>query len=391
MLKQKKEAEKEALEEELNAYERIINARKKLLDQQKEEREYQDTIKDKNKEIANIQGELLEIQFDTSEEAKARRLQLEEELAARQEELDDIQYNESVDQQQEALDDEYDAFEEMINDKLKLIEDYLKESGTIQSEAIALLQGKTDEFYNSLLEWNRRFGTGVDEDIVGAWKRAFDAAAAYQQAVANIGSTGGGGSGTEITEPVENPNQGNLVGQRIRTTVDSDNKVEAYLDNNASEQAGFLPGGRYYTIRKFEGGSSAPYQVYDLATQQLVWLKSRSIETPQFHSGLDQGFVGGKSLSQSNEQFAKLLKGEIVVNSTQMDNFLKDILPRTIEASSNQMGGFNIEKMIEITIQGNLDKSVLPDLQNIVNAAVAKMNDMLKQRGHTRNAVQYSI
>lgn len=110
------------LKDQLDVYSDIIDARKEIIDTLADEREYQQDIENKNKEILKVQNELATLQFDTSEEAAARRLQLEEELSNLMQDLENIQYDQSVEQQKNALDAEYEALENKIDLAIKQIE-----------------------------------------------------------------------------------------------------------------------------------------------------------------------------------------------------------------------------------------------------------------------------
>ena len=90
----------------------------------------------------------------------------------------------------------------------------------------------------------------------------------------------------------------------------------------------------------------------------------------QHHSG---GFVGDVASLRSNEEFAKLLKGELVVTSQQMDTFMKKTLPSMLAYNS---GGATIinnnSPLIEIKC-GDIDKDSMPQLKSLVDQAVAKI------------------
>ena len=101
-----------------------------------------------------------------------------------------------------------------------------------------------------------------------------------------------------------------------------------------------------------------------------------------FHEGVHSGFVGGL---KSNEEFAKLLKGELVINPNQMSNFMNKGLPEVIARSA----GNTISIEMPINVAGNLDKSVLPDIEKIIDKAFQKMNHSLGTRGYKRTVNQY--
>ena len=90
--------------------------------------------------------------------------------------------------------------------------------------------------------------------------------------------------------------------------------------------------------------------------------------TPTYHQG---GFVGGVTKLKSNEEFAKLLEGERVSTPAQMDTFMRKTLP-AIAAGGGGAVIQNNSPLIELNC-GNVTENTLPELKNIVNQAVEKI------------------
>ena len=104
-----------------------------------------------------------------------------------------------------------------------------------------------------------------------------------------------------------------------------------------------------------------PYQAY-LDALFADWLER---ERKEYHTG---GFVGD---IQSNEEFAKLMKGEFVSTPAQMSRFMTEILPRI--ALAGQAGGVNYNAPL-VTIQcESVTPEAIPDLERLVNQAVSKI------------------
>ena len=91
----------------------------------------------------------------------------------------------------------------------------------------------------------------------------------------------------------------------------------------------------------------------------------------EYHTG---GLVGGVSSLRSNEEFAKLLKGEFVSTPRQMDRFMRETLPNVISSSRGSAGPsiINNTPLIEIRC-GNIEESTMPKLKDVVNQAVEKI------------------
>jgi hypothetical protein len=245
----------DALKDQLKAYKDIIDVRKDLLDSLAEEREYNKDLEEKKDSISDIQNQIIELSMDDSEEAKARTLVLQEELSKAQSDLEDFQYERSIDVQKSALDKEYETLESKINSAIQQIE--------------------------------------------------------------NIDASS--------------------------------------LKNFTQQMAAILAG---------------------------MGLESH-------HKGLDSGAVGGKG---GNEMFIKALKGEILVNEAQQENFMSKILPSMINSPQvSSLGGGNISLEMPINVAGNLDKTVMPDLERIASFVVKKINDSMLSRGYNRRTDMYAL
>jgi len=106
------------------------------------------------------------------------------------------------------------------------------------------------------------------------------------------------------------------------------------------------------------------------------------VSMPSYHTG---GIVDGKG---SNEVVAKLLSGELVTTQSQMESFINTLLPSMLGTSAEMYGGDGmiIENLMPITVTGNLDSTVLPEINRIADRVVERLNQNMQRRGLTRNA-----
>lgn len=148
------------LKDQLDVYKDIIDARKEIIDTLADEREYQQDVENKNKEILKVQNELATLQFDTSEEANARRLELEDQLANLTQELENIHYDQSVEVQKKALDDEYAAMEETINSAINQIE-------SISASSLSDFASQLSSILSNLSLNVPQFHDGAKSGVVG--------------------------------------------------------------------------------------------------------------------------------------------------------------------------------------------------------------------------------
>lgn len=114
-------------------------------------------------------------------------------------------------------------------------------------------------------------------------------------------------------------------------------------------------------INPYTGKNYTSYQEY----LDAMYLKYMG----KYHTG---GFVGNIASLQSNEEFAKLMKGEFVSTPKQMDTFIKKTLPTLMLGGQNGATINNNSPLIEIKCE-EINQDALPHLKELVNQAVAKI------------------
>lgn len=389
MLKKKKELEKEALKEQLEGYKKVIDAQKDLLDLQDDEYNHKRELEEKNKTVSTLESQIAELQFDTSAEGTKKRLELEEELAEAKRELEDYQHDYSIDQQKDALDREESRFEEYINNQIDEIDDYLSKTGEITAEAIRLLQEHSEETLNALIQYNRAYGDSIDQNIIDLWNKATGAVNTYKSALDEAASAASrlaaaSGGGSSVSVPSTSPPVGSAAMRPAgKPPVDTTPKYLIYKTGTTTPISGFMtleeaqrvwgyiPDPKNYYWTKFVGA----------AKKNLVYA------VKPYHTGLDAGFVGNL---KGNEEFVKALKGEAFVTRAQQDRFMNNILPDIVSKTSTY-GGATFDNLLNINVQGNLDSSVVPDIERISNDVFKRLNKAMFQGGYKRNTNTVSI
>lgn len=385
MLKKKKELEKEALKEQLDGYKKVIDAQKDLLDLQDDEYNHKREVEDQNKNISSLEAQIAELQFDTSAEGTKKRLELEEELAEAKRDLEDYQHDYSIDQQKDALDREEQRFEEYINGQIDEIDRYLDKTGEITAEAIRLINERSEALFNDLIQYNRAYGDSLDQTVIDAWNGAVGAVNNYKSALdsaaesaSRLASITGGASSSSM--PVVGGggsfNQGSGAGREDvinkKPNVYRIYKTNGTLvteKNSLSEIKkiwGYIPDpSNYYWIKSINGGA----------------FTGPTFGTP-YHTGLDAGFVGGL---KGNEEFVKALKGEAFITKEQQNRFMNKILPDIVSTGASSLGSMSFGNLLNIEVQGNLDSSVVPRIEDITKDVVKQINQTMFRGGYKRN------
>lgn len=179
MIKQEIEDEKDALDKKLDNLKEFYDKQKEMLQDVYDEEKYLDEQSEKRKSVTDIQAELAQLEFDDSAWAQKRKLQLQAELADAQKELEDFEKQHALDEALGLLDDAYDAQEKEINAEMEALEKKLNDPEALYNQALADISNNTEELYQEMLEYNRRHGTGNDEDVTDMWEAAYKALLEY--------------------------------------------------------------------------------------------------------------------------------------------------------------------------------------------------------------------
>lgn len=118
----KLEEKKKKLQAELDVFKKYIEARKDALKLQKEEEAFIDKITKKNKDLQKVRTNLLLLSLDDSEEAGAKRLELEQQQADLSKEIEQDKEDRIYDLQVAALDKQMQIMEEATQAQMKAID-----------------------------------------------------------------------------------------------------------------------------------------------------------------------------------------------------------------------------------------------------------------------------
>lgn len=381
MLRKEAEAEKEAISNTTDAYKELLEAKRAALLDEADEEDYAAELAKRQKEVATLQNKIKELSNDNSAQANAQRLTLEEELAAAQDELYKYQRDHNLELAQDALDKELEAFEKMQDDKIDDIDDYLSQEGALREQAMQQITSNNTDFYNRLLEYNRMYGDGLNSTVVNAWNDATNAVDEF---------------GVESMHTLEILTEIAYEMERISDAAEALNNAEFIY--NPEETYGSTSSSEKVDILSERGKQQLNQQTYlhnlmvkakeENNTGLITWIKNNRKEwgldpetgaiIEQFHQG---GFVGGKPKLRSNERFAKVLDGEFYITPQQMDNFMNNVWPRITERSGATQ--VNIDNLINV--EGNVDKTTIPAMQNAADNAIKELNNYFAKNGYTRN------
>lgn len=393
LIKHEKEEIIKSLEAQKDSYKSIIDKRKELLQTYHDEQNYIDGLKEKQKDVSDIENRLVSVSMDKSQKGQAEKLKLEEELAEKKKDLNNYQTDRALENQLDALDKENEAFDETIDYQIDGIKKYLEEEGTLRADAMKRIQTDGENLYNELIEYNRVYGTAVDVDITNAWTNAQSAMANYGGEQKSVLSTLQAMSSaldeystkvkslsTNTYTPPQysmssNPiNSGDSIKNQMKSNSDA---WAASTDESEKKQ---LHDANLRLARNYEEvtGEKLTYN-----SAEGAWYADDGVNKKRIYH--DGGFVG-RPLSKSNELFGKLVKGEDVITSKQMDAFMTKTLPNMLAYSGAiNPRGANFENKFEINFTGDVNKDTLPDLRKMLESipemVTKKFNETLSSRG----------
>ena len=394
MIKKQKELEKEALKEQLENYKKLIDKRKELIELEKDQYEFEKELKEQNRDLLEMQQELDALSVegaDYSLEDMKRKEELQDKLVEKQQDRTDFLYDHEVEVRKDALDKEKEAFEDNINTQIDAIEDYLKHEGWIRQQAIDLINGKSQEFYNNLYEYTMTYTKKSHYEFTKLWNDAYDALMKYGNGQIDVDMT----LMYLINRIAEIENEINSLDDAINKAKSSASGLATSLNDvalqydkakvsaeefqgaldKAEEKASSVSMSPIETIKKLQGintptnlsgGTKRPETLND-------WLKSQGFV---YHDG---GVVQHQGITKNSEVLAKLMAGEVVVTPSHADNFFNNTLPKI--ASSNIINNNSMSPTVsigDINITGNADASVISQIksaqQEIVNSVFKVIN-----------------
>lgn len=175
------ESVKNAIQKEIDAYSELIDKKKEELNLQKDAHDFQKQVAEQQKNIADIQKKLAALSGDNSASAIAQRKKLEAELAAAQEELDEIYYNHRTEKQQEALDKSLEDYQDNKQGEMDALDESLKNEEQIIADSYATIAANTESIAQTLSDIASEYGITLSDSVTKPWLDGANAIGTYQE------------------------------------------------------------------------------------------------------------------------------------------------------------------------------------------------------------------
>lgn len=419
---EKLEKLQENLENQLGIYKDLIDIRKDILKTYKEELDYNKQLNKKQQNVADLKTQLSLAKLDNSASGQARARELEKQLQDAEEDLEEYTLQHAIEDITKQLDSEYGEYEKFIQGQVEQISGQIADIATTLGEISSSInssisQTRNDNLYEEIKKAQEKgmtldpatqsfVGSVQSGDYASANEHYLNAKKALNEFNAKPAPA------KEKTEDELKAEQMALVkgawGQGIKRNNKGDNgevsyKGETYYVESAGDETSLYDAA--YEVNGYGDRDIFYYNddLYGCLDGSIIKLRRRRITYSDkhkygyksllnkvkenlgiYHTG---GFVGDIAQLKSNEEFAKLLNGELVSTPKQMDNFMKQVLPSMFEYKNNTNSIVNNSPLVEIKCN-NIDKGTLPQLKTLTEQAAklieGKMLSALSRTGYKK-------
>lgn len=169
----------EGIEEEIDAFKELTDAQIENLEATQELYEYQQEISEKSKSVADLEKQLAAMQNDDTASTIAQRKLLEEQLAEARQELEDAEYEHSIEAQKDALNQQYEDFETARNNEIEALRASLEAREQLIFDSMEAVKANATLVGEQLTALAQQQGIVISDAIVNSWKSGENAIASY--------------------------------------------------------------------------------------------------------------------------------------------------------------------------------------------------------------------
>lgn len=169
----------EGIEEEIEAYNELIQAKIDELDAEKELNDYRNSISQKSKSITDLERQIAAMSNDTTAATVAQRKKLEEQLAEAKKELEDAEYDHSIQSQKDALNKQYEDYEKTRNDEIETLRDSLNNQEKLIADSFETVKQNASTIGQQISNIAKQHGVQVSNSLTSSWQAGENAIASY--------------------------------------------------------------------------------------------------------------------------------------------------------------------------------------------------------------------
>jgi TP901 family phage tail tape measure protein len=415
--KQRIQFEIDAINKETDAFKELVDAKKEALQAEKDLHDYQESINKKQKSIDTLQKQIAALKSSTERSDIAKRLKLEKDLKDQQADLDEEQYQHSIEAQSDALDDEYDSYKKSQDEKVAALEKSLNDQEALVKSALNEVYSNTTEISTGIQTLASEHGLNVTNSVVSPWEKAKTAIDLYKVALdglpkdngadgvpktggdsdgsggsgAGKGSSSGGAASGAGTKGNASTSKSSSTGSTsssklpISTVKYTGNKSSLNKDTSIVDRL------KYNDLDSSSSARSKLYKYFGLSGSYTgTDSQNAKLIAAMKKAGFSQGGTGKLVNSLEDEGFTLMKRDEAMLSSAQTEQFktllgYAPMIKPAIDSISGNNNYPNIQNSNPINIQydslikveGNVDSSNIKQLELIAQKAVEKGNQTL--------------
>lgn len=378
------------IKEEQKARDDAIKAAEEALEKQKNEYSHNEEQGEKEKAVADLQAQIAIVSADTSDAGIKKKLDLQKQLADAQKALTDYQFNYSIDQQKQALEDtqteldkQYQAKEDEIQKEVDAIDKAANDEVNIREQAMKLIDSKSQTFYNQLIEYNKKFGTGISQDIVNAWNAAYTSLANYGAKQLDVLSTleqltqkmkpYSDASNTVNTKATRNTSSISPDGTYTVKKGDTLSKIADWFGISLKELVSTnnniksVSVGQKVKIPHYENGTSSAQGGLSIVNENGQELILDHLNNGQYRMLAEKSKVLTADMANNIEAWSKYNPQSLIAKNMLLNNY------RPSSAINNTTLNSNAPFSIEFNIAGNADSNTVSQLKSFGDSIVQKV------------------
>lgn len=169
----------DAIEKEIDAYRELINSQIEALKTAKDLHDYQQQIAEKTKSVTDLERQIAAMQNDDSAATIAKRKQLEEQLAQARKDLENAEYDHSIEAQENALNKQLEDYEAERNAEIEALRASLEERELLIAQSFENVKANADIVGQEIAYIATQHGITVSDAIITSWKNGETAIASY--------------------------------------------------------------------------------------------------------------------------------------------------------------------------------------------------------------------
>jgi TP901 family phage tail tape measure protein len=385
-----------AIDDEIDALEEAYRKKMDLIDKEESARDYNKDLSKMQKEQLSLQTQISRLSLDDSQEAKAKRLELQRQLAELVEQIEEKQHDRSVELQKESLTEQYDDMKDAKDKERKLVDRKYSEMlnderrfAKLREEIIGGNLTNIQSLLGGFLKEFQSVNSKVAEELGISWQgllNIIDAVKKAQSSLGNApttpdtttpppsngGNTGGNGGGNNGSAT----QKGHLATGTFKNGLDAANLVDILqLQYSATAAKVVSDNGLFRVNAEFASLQKAEDVLKRILDRKLI------ATGRVFHEG---GIVGGKGnrltelanklFNDPSGMLIKSLPGELQIPPKNIPNIFSSIsgmISGLIPKQTASSGGMSFENLVHIE---NFN-GTRAEIDNLGNALVNKLKN----------------